>query len=180
MNYIPRPFKPIQYVPASQQDAILTSPVLYASAVAHAPLETGGNHWSIYLAISKTEAIQLDMTPSYTFPATNVSGGSKGNLVISALPYLLPGFATRDIRLDVSPGVTVGRFVKVLEKEGKHLYEFNSLGQGSRFWVTEQLGLLLKSGLLVDFEQIDEARDAILTQWPDGMRYPLVVGGYYG
>ncbi|KAL4795248.1 hypothetical protein BDV19DRAFT_398926 [Aspergillus venezuelensis] len=181
MNYTPRPFKPIQYVPSSQEASILNSPVLYASAVAHAPLETGGNHWSIYLTTSATTAIQLDMTPTYTYPSTGakVPGGSKGNLVINALPYLLPGFATRDVRLDVRPGLTVRNFIKVLEDEGRHLYEFNSLGQGCRFWVTEQLGLLLGKGLLLDFEQVDEAREAILVQWPGGGRYGLVVGVYY-
>ncbi|KAL4958843.1 uncharacterized protein BDV14DRAFT_185843 [Aspergillus stella-maris] len=180
MNYAPRPFKPIQYVPANQQETILNSPVLYTSAAAHAPLETGGNHWSIYLTTSPTSSVQLDMTPSYTYPSTKLAGGSKGNLVISALPYLLPSFATRDVRLDVSPGLTVGDFVDVLEKEGRHRYEFSELGEGCRFWVTEQLGLLLGKGLLLDFEQVDEAREAILVQWPGKEKYPLVVGGYYG
>ncbi|KAL4936507.1 Alpha/Beta hydrolase protein [Aspergillus oleicola] len=132
--------------------------------------DTGYNQW----------AVQLDMTPSYTVPATTVTGGSKGNLVISTLPYLLPGFATKDIRLDVRDGSTVRYFVEFPEKEKRHLYEFNSLGQGCRFWVGEQLTLLLKGGLLLDFEQVDQAKEAVLMQWRGKSRYPPVLGGYYG
>ncbi|RDW72411.1 uncharacterized protein DSM5745_07583 [Aspergillus mulundensis] len=180
MNFTAPIFQPIQFVPASKKPEILELPVLHISAVAHARLESGGNHWTFYMTVSSTESIQVDMTPSYTVPSTITSGGSKGNLVVSQLTYKFSPDSTKIVRLDVRDGLTVKHFVELLESEKRHLFEFNELGQGCRFWVDDQLTLFSEKGLLTNQNQVEEARASILTQYPDEKQYPLVVGSYYG
>ncbi|GES58985.1 uncharacterized protein DSM5745_07583 [Aspergillus terreus] len=119
------------------------------------------------------------MTPSYTVPSTSIAGGSKGNLVVSLLDYTVSPSAQKVVRLDVLTGRTVRDYVSLLVEHGRDKYEFNDQGQGCRYWVDQQIDLFYQHGFLVSRAQIEEARAAILTQWPDRMQYPLVQGGYY-
>lgn len=64
-------------------------------------------------------------------------------------------------------------------RERRHLYEFDSEGRGCKFWTDHQIELIRDAGLLVDEGQVAEARDAILRQYPDEVRYPLVVGSHH-
>ncbi|KAE8413115.1 hypothetical protein BDV36DRAFT_300232 [Aspergillus pseudocaelatus] len=179
MNTQQHPFNPIQYIPSKVKKAILNLPILTLSAVAHEPLPQGGNHWSIYLSTSETVYIRLDMTPSYTIPATVNRGGSKGILIVSRVDGLRLGTATKVVRLDVRGGLKVSDFVDLLVKEKRHLYEFNDAGQGCRFWVYHQIDLFWDVGLVVDGGQVEEARRAILVMYPQMVVYGLVVGEYY-
>ncbi|KAE8137317.1 hypothetical protein BDV38DRAFT_293093 [Aspergillus pseudotamarii] len=174
-----RPFTPIQYIPAKEKDSILNLPISTLSAVAHEPLPKGGNHWSIYLSTSDTDYIRLDMTPSYTVPATVNPGGSKGTLIVSRVDDLRLDTATKVVPLDVRGGLKVIDFVDLLVKEKRYLYEFNDAGQGCRFWVHHQIGLFWDEGLIVDSGQVEEARRAILVMYPEMVEYGLVVGEYY-
>lgn len=119
------------------------------------------------------------MTPSYTVPSDIQSDGSKGIVIVSDLPYAIPDVATKVVRLDVRPGTKVSDFIDLIMEKKRNLYEFNSEGQGCRFWVDDQLTLFHDTGLLIDGAQIDEARRAIGTQYPGELQYPLVIGSYY-
>jgi hypothetical protein len=179
MNLRPPSFKPLRFVPASKKDEILDKDVFWVDAVAHERLPQGGNYWCFYLRVSATHSIHLDMTPSYTVPSTSVAGGSKGNLVVSLLDYTVSPSAQKVVRLDVLTGRTVRDYVSLLVEHGRDKYEFNDQGQGCRYWVDQQIDLFYQHGFLVSRAQIEEARAAILTQWPGRMQYPLVQGGYY-
>ena len=100
-------------------------------------------------------------------------------MIISLLPHLIPDYATKSMRLDVRPGSRVRDFVNLIVDQKRHQYEFNSEGQGCRFWVDHQIAHVQVAGLFVDEAQVAEARKAILTQYPDEVQYPLVVGEYY-
>ncbi|KAL4929003.1 uncharacterized protein BDV17DRAFT_291008 [Aspergillus undulatus] len=156
MNFTLPPFKSIRYVRADQKQLILHSPVLYATAVAHSKLEGGGNHWCFYLVIDEETSVRLDMTPSHSVGSTSIVGGFK-----------------------VILGLTVAHFIRLLEGNKRHQYEFTSQGKGCRYWTDDQLSLFQMAGLATNPAQMAEAKAAILTQYPDQVQYPLVVGGYY-
>ncbi|KAB8259387.1 hypothetical protein BDV32DRAFT_124456 [Aspergillus pseudonomiae] len=178
MNTQPLSFNPIQYISTQEKQSIANLSISSLLAVAHEPLPQGGNHWSIYLT-SETGYVRLDMTPSYTVPATVSPGGSKGILIVSRVDDLRLGTASKTVRLDVREGLKVSDFVDLLVREKRHLYEFNNAGQGCRFWVHHQIGLCWDEGLVVNGVQVEEARSAILVMYPEMVGYSLVVGEYY-
>ena len=100
-------------------------------------------------------------------------------MIVSLLNYAFSRSAQKVMRLDVLRGKTVREFVDLLIQHGRHKYEFNSQGQGCRYWTDHQINLFHQRGLLVNQSQVQAAKAAILTQWPDQMQYPLVQGGYY-
>lgn len=153
--------------------------VQWVEAVGHDRLPQGGNHWCFYLDIGDNRSVCLDITPSYTVPSTSIPGGSKANMIVSLLSHNISGTAQKVMRLDVSPGKTVGEIVNLIIQHGRHKYEFNDQGQGCRFWTIHQMDLFYEHGILVDRAQIQAAKATLLTQWPDQIQYPLVQGPYY-
>lgn len=120
------------------------------------------------------------MTPSYTVASKVQLNRSKGIVVVSHLPYTIPDVATKVVRLDVWPGTKVSDFIDLIVDRKRHQYEVNSEGQRCRFWTDDQISLLSDAAdYLANESQIDEARRAIRTQYPDGYQCPLVVGSYY-
>ncbi|KAJ5609596.1 hypothetical protein N7528_010163 [Penicillium herquei] len=172
-------FQPLHFIPASQQNEILDKKIQGMFAVAHERLVQGGNHWCFYFQVGTNNSVNLDMTPSYMVPSTSIPGGSKGNMVLSDLTYVISPATEKAIRLDVAPGKTVRDFVDLLLQHDRHKYEFNDQGQGCRYWCYHQLDLLYQTGLLINLLQVEEAKAAILLQWPDQQQYPLVQGGFY-
>ncbi|KAJ6021998.1 hypothetical protein N7540_007502 [Penicillium herquei] len=172
-------FQPLHFIPAIQQNEILDKKVQRMYAVAHERLAQGGNHWCFYFQVGTNSSVNLDITPSYMVPSTSISGGSKANMVLSDLMYVLSPATEKAVRLDVTPEKTVRDFVDILLQHGRHKYEFDDQGQGCRYWCYHQLDLLYQNGLLVNPPQIEEAKAAILLQWPGQQQYPLVQGGFY-
>ncbi|PYI11239.1 hypothetical protein BO78DRAFT_466391 [Aspergillus sclerotiicarbonarius CBS 121057] len=160
------PFNPLQFIPPSTKQTTLSQPISHLLITAHEPLPRGGNHCTIYIPTTPStstpssnttpiSSIQLDMTPSYTTPATtkptNPAGaGSKGILILSALPYTLPPRATKSFRIDIRPGYKIADLVDLLVSEGRHKYEFNAEGEGCRFWVDGVVELFEEKGWVVD------------------------------
>ena len=179
MNIQAPPFQSLQYVPAGEKEVILDLPILWVNAVAHGRLPQGGNHWCFYIRVGDDSTVCVDITPSYSVPSIVKPGGSKGIMIISLLPHLIPDYATKSMRLDVRPGSRVRDFVNLIVDQKRHQYEFNSECQGCRFWVDHQIAHVRDAGLFMDEAQIREARNAILIQYPDEVQYPLVVGEYY-
>ncbi|KAK2750679.1 hypothetical protein FQN57_002752 [Myotisia sp. PD_48] len=181
MNYQPPPFVPLRFLPAANPEEILNLPISGINVVAHSPLPTNGNHWCLYLTINSKESVRVDMTPSYSVPSTVMPGGSKGNMIVSKLDdddeFSIS--ATKKVWLDVKDGLKVRDIVELLTGQNRHQYEFNDLGQGCRYWVTDQLRLLKSAQLVTDASQVREASLAILVEHPSGTQYPLAVGAYY-
>ncbi|OBT75562.1 hypothetical protein VF21_05842 [Pseudogymnoascus sp. 05NY08] len=109
------------------------------------------------------------MAPTYTAPSTVIQDGSKGNIIISALPCIYPSSATKTICLSVRANLASGR----------DKYDFNSEGRGCRMWATDQITLFEGQRIITDPAQAAEARDAILTEYPSEKPFPLDVGAYY-
>lgn len=181
------PFLPVRYLPSAQEPLIRSFPLTSISAVAHEPLPSSGNHWSLYLHSSSPShthsLIHLDITPSYTQPPTTLPSGSKAILIISLLPYhpspSIPDRATKICPLSTPTTLLVSDVVDLLLSHGRHRYEFNDQGQGCRAWTDRTITLLHQHGLVVRSDQVEDARAAILLQHPDHSHYPLVQGAYY-
>lgn len=58
-------------------------------------------------------------------------------------------------------------------------YEFDAQGVGCRMWVRDQLDLLARERLLVDWEQVEEVKGDILKFWPGGAPLEIDRGAYY-
>lgn len=170
-------FKTTHFIPSKHQPQILSSPITRILAVAHEQ-QADTNHWCFYLQTSPESSICLDCQPSYSVPSTTIQGGSKANLILSELLYLLPPDVQAHFALDVVPGLTVaGVYEKLVD--GRHKYEFDSKGVGCRFWVTEQMDLLLRLGVVTDEKHVSAAKEGILLLWPDQTPNPLDQGAYY-
>jgi hypothetical protein len=179
MNFQQPPFQSLEFIPKGEKEKMMNLDVLCVYAVAHSKLDEGGNHWCFYLDVEDSHSVCIDMTPSYTVPSITVPGGSKIIMLMSLLPYIYLPSSEKAVRLDVPAGIKVHNFVNLLVQRKRHQYEFNKDSQGCRFWTDDQLTLFQTSGLVVNPSQVTEARNAILTQYPDQVRYPLVVGSYY-
>ncbi|KAK2752449.1 hypothetical protein FQN54_008111 [Arachnomyces sp. PD_36] len=180
---LPQPFTPIHYIPPSQKPQILSSPLLSLQAIAHTspPTNPTTNHWSLYVT-TPSSLINIDCLPSYTYPSPNLRGGSKANLIISALSAL-PEDAIKIYTLCVAENrnLTVGDVLDVIVRNGREKYEFNEMGTGCRMWVRDQLRLLLEEGVLVDKDEVEGVVEgAILRLWPSGEGLEIDEGGYYG
>ncbi|OJJ83937.1 uncharacterized protein ASPGLDRAFT_47644 [Aspergillus glaucus CBS 516.65] len=171
-------FKTTHFIPSKHQPQILSSPITRILAVAHEQ-QVDTNHWCFYLQTSPESSICLDCQPSYSVPSTAIQGGSKANLILSELLYLLPPGVQAHFALDVVPGLTVAGVYEKLVEHGRHEYEFDSKGVGCRFWVTEQMDLLLRLGVVTDEKQVSAAKEGILLLWPDQTPNPLDQGAYY-
>ncbi|KAI5295202.1 hypothetical protein KEM55_006300 [Ascosphaera atra] len=173
-------FKPIHFVPASPKDAILATPVLSVRVVAHEH-EPGAktNHWCFYLRTGGDQAVAVDCIPSYMIPSTVLTGGSKGNVIVSELASEVPEGAVKVCELGLRSPVTVGDIINLLVDNGRHKYEFNDQGVGCRFWVTDQLELFKEKGFIAASSEIDTTEAAILKLWPEETPNPLDQGAYY-
>lgn len=139
---IPQPsFQPLKFIPADKREEMLNFPVLWVDAVAHHPLPKGGNHWCFYFRIPEGRSVRVDITPSHSVPSVTKPGGSKANMVISYLLYPISRSASKVVQLDVRAGATVREFVNLIVNQKRHQYEFNSEGQGCRYWTDNQIDL---------------------------------------
>jgi hypothetical protein len=179
MNYTPPAFQPICYVPGNKEAEIRSCQVQEISAVAHDLLDGGANHWCFYLQISGTHTVCLGMAPTHTVPSTILPNGSKGNMIISMLPDRSLISASKTVQLDVCAGLTVGRVVDHLIQSAHSKYEFNSEGRGCRMWMTDQIALFERQGNITNSTQAEEARNAILMEYPSMRPFPIDVGAYY-
>ena len=175
-------FNPVRFVPPSRQQAILAFQVQSISVAGHvknACPDGFTNHWCLYLQTSQNGAVQIDCQPSYSVPGTVIPGGSKAFFIVSELSYTLPQDVIKYVSLDVHPGLTVTNVVNLLMANGHHKYEFTPQGIGCRKWTTDQVNLLQQQQYAVNVTQCKDARQAILTLWPDGTHHDLDAGAYY-
>ncbi|EAS31004.3 uncharacterized protein CIMG_06483 [Coccidioides immitis RS] len=194
----PAPDDLIKYIPPSAKSSLLARKIASIEVVAHEKLPNGGNHWAFYLhTIPSTttfseshsendhQIIQFDVSPSHSIPSTVLSGGSKAFLILSTSPHSLSNSGTFTKRLPLTvrqkPVLpTVQELVHLLTvKQHRHKYEFDDQGRGCRFWVRDQIPYLLDEGIIIDEEQAESAREAVLLEFPGGKEFPVTIGRYY-
>ncbi|WYZ43713.1 hypothetical protein EsH8_VII_000149 [Colletotrichum jinshuiense] len=170
-TFQPPLFEPVQCIPKRDTDQIFGSAVLEASAVAHEPLDNGGNHWTFYLTIAanspdsdERRLVQLDSTPSGT-PAGGGGSGSKANIVISLLENQTFSRAQCICRLNTRESLTIRDFVDVITAHGREKYDFDERGRGCKKWTADQMDLFLKEGIFVQEDDITNAKSEMMFQW---------------
>ena len=179
MNYTPPPFQPIRFIPSFKEAEARSHQVWAIYVVGHDRLDGGANHWCFYLQIGAAASVRVDATPTHSIPSTVLQNGSKANIVISTLPYLISSAAQKTVCLSVCANLTVGRVLDLLIQSGRTRYEFNSEGRGCRMWTTDQITLFERQGIATNAAEAAEARNAILSEYPGGKPFPLDVGAYY-
>ncbi|KXG51415.1 uncharacterized protein PGRI_094270 [Penicillium griseofulvum] len=174
MNFQAPTFPAVKFIPSTEKETILNSNALILYAVGGETLSEGGNHWCLYLNISRGQSVCIDITPSYNVPGVEVPGGSKAFMLISVLPST--SFAAKkSVAMQVRAGAKLKDFVDLLIQQNRDQYEFNAQGQGCRYWTDDQITLFQKSGLIVNSSQILEAREAILTKYPSLVRNDVYI-----
>jgi hypothetical protein len=147
--------------------------------VGHSLLSHGGNHWCLYLQVGETQSVRIDVVPSYTQPSTILQGGSKANIVISYLEYVVSNSATCTCTMAVCSDLKVGWVLDLFINSGRHKYEFDSQGRGCRNWTQDQITLLLEQRYLTSSAEADAAKAAILIEYPTLAAHTITPGAYY-
>ncbi|KAJ0158357.1 hypothetical protein CTA2_11791 [Colletotrichum tanaceti] len=189
-SFQPPPFEPVQYIPKKDRDDIRGFAVLEAGAVAHEPLANGGNHWTFYLTVAPDplldledrRLVQLDSTPSGT-PSGGGGSGSKANIVVSLLEDRGFSRAQCICRLKTRDSLTVGDLVDAITDHGREKYDFDDRGRGCKKWTADQMDLFLRAGILVQEDDVANAKKDMMFQWDafrrTGEHSEWAVGVYY-
>lgn len=111
----------ITYIPPSVSSTLATLPVLSIKAAAHTPDNVSNgkktNHWVLYLKISQTESVRLDISPT-----SAITGA--GCLIVSKLGYVVSSNAVKTCDLAVRGGLTVKSILDCLQSEHKDRFRF--------------------------------------------------------
>lgn len=157
----------IAFIPKSLANEIAYLSVLYIYICAEPPtaIDPSGssaiektNHWVLHLAISPTEAIQLDPSPNSENTMT---------LIVSRKDNVCAHNAIQAVRLDCVEDLTAGAIVEYLRSKKYIQYEFSSTGQGCRYWLSSLLTLLCVATYVVDSFQVAEAAMALKIVWDE-------------
>ncbi|WQF82710.1 hypothetical protein CDEST_07724 [Colletotrichum destructivum] len=170
-SFKPPPFEPVQYIPKRDRDETRGFAVLETSAVAHEPLNNGGNHWTFYLTVAPNpldledrRLVQLDSTPSGT-PSGGGGSGSKANIVISLLEDREFSRAQCICRLKTRDSLTIGDVVDAITDHGREKYDFDDRGRGCKKWTADQMDLFLKVGIFLQEDDVSNAKKDMMFQW---------------
>ncbi|CAI7585932.1 unnamed protein product, partial [Penicillium palitans] len=112
-------FRPVHFVPAKRQAAMLALPVEKVIAVPHRK-QGGTNHWCFYLMTSPETSVRIDCQPCHMEPGSVIRGGYKANLIVSELMYLVSTDAQEQFMLDVATGLSVEHFYDGIIQHGRH------------------------------------------------------------
>lgn len=183
MNYTPPIFKPIVYVPSSQQEFMLARTIQTIQVCAltkeYDEIRKDVQHWIISLKTAEAESVTIDMQPSHSQPSTELVNGSKGIIVVSLLASSIAPNVVHSIHITPSQaGITVGNLIEKLKQSGREKYEFSSKGTGCRKWVCETMEMLDDLGYITNVAATSSKSDVGL-MWPDNSASPIDKGAYY-
>ena len=136
---------PLNYVP---EDAItkIRHPqriVTLVHFVAHSVLESGGNHWVIFLETGQ-QYVRLEVVPG-AYPRRE---GYLARLDIIHNEYRLSRRHHNLVSIPAVTGHSVADFLDAIIAADNHRYEFTREGRGCTGWVRDQLYLFVQMGLL--------------------------------
>jgi hypothetical protein len=154
---------PLNYIPASSRGEIREKIVYYVHLVAHSVLQSGGNHWDIYLQTGAKESVRLDMNPG-AFPGRI---GFLGRLDISRHNYPVTNRHQLLTTIAAARRCTVGFVLDAIVRADNHRYEFTKNGRGCTSWVQDQFYLFIDIGLLPPGHERNFEK-AITTAWIGG------------
>lgn len=151
---------PLNYTPESDKGRIRSRIVSFVHFVAHSTLESGGNHWDIFLETDEGRSVSFEMTPG-AFPGRE---GFLGRLDIIHHPNPFPGVCHKAVSIPAQPGSSVANFLDAIVQADNHRYEFTREGRGCTGWVRDQFHLFAQVGLLPSGSE-STVEAAITTAW---------------
>jgi hypothetical protein len=167
---------PLNYVPETKKSDIRNRIVYFVHFVAYSILESGGNHWNIFLETGKEESVRLEMIPG-AFPGAE---GYLGRLDIILHPYAMTRHSQKFLTIPMDRKYSVARFLDVIVQMDNHRYELTREGRGCGGWVRDQFYLFVRAGLLPSMWET-QFESMIKMCWEDGTSrgpWPLTYGTY--
>jgi len=163
---------PINYVVPEDRKAILARGLIVTQVnlVAQTVLQSGGNHWTMFLQTGPESAVRIDMEPG-AWPGSN---GYLGRLDIVRRNHVVSRNRQTVLSIRARPGVTAADFLSTIINSDSHRYEFTQAGRGCTGWMRDQFYLFVQQGLLEAGyeEQVEYAlnhewrRDRAVRSWP--------------
>lgn len=137
--------------------------------VAHSIVETGGNHWDIFLQTGK-DSVRLEIVPG-AWPGKN---GYLGRVDIIHHSYKITRRYHKRVTIPATPGHSVADFLDAVVEAGNHRYEFTQAGRGCSGWIRDQFYLFVQRGLIPSgYErEVEQAmthawnRNQLVGPWP--------------
>ncbi|KAF8863055.1 hypothetical protein BDZ45DRAFT_670672 [Acephala macrosclerotiorum] len=139
--------------------------VTHVHFVAQTILQSGGNHWGIYLQTAPNESIRLNMDPSDVLGAKVPDHGYRGRLYIRHRDHAVTRNQEKSVTIPANPGHSVAQFIDVIINEGNHLYDFTTRGRGCTGWILDQFILFEHHHLIPGGYNLEEV---IGQQWDRG------------
>lgn len=145
--------------------------------VAVTRLQTGGDHWNMYLQVGN-ESVRIDMEPG-AWPGP-FGQGYLGRLDISHQMDPITRNCEHRITVPARPGVAAMHFITAIVNADNHRYEFTQAGRGCTGWMGDQYLLFVQQGLLQPgYER--QVEEAMNQEWDGGRatRSWPATSGYY-
>ena len=114
------------------------------------------NEWAIYLPVSTDKAISLELVPLRDQTTM---------ILFQQVDDLIDPTAVKTVNLNVSGKLTVSEITQLIADHGFHFYSSMKDGSGCRWWMSQFIALLQKSGYLERQAEIDTAVQALDTVW---------------
>jgi hypothetical protein len=161
----------VDYMPPELSNELGNLQAAKISVAAHLPInatnesKTKTNHWCFYVEVGKAKSVRINMTVNVLAQSGSFDkAGFLGTLNVQNLPYLFSDTVTKSVTLDTlnAEAATVLDLVAAIQEVGYEKYDFESNGNGCRFWVIKVLELFKEKGFVGD---ITEAVEALQYAW---------------
>lgn len=171
-------YNPVRYVPDAGQIRSSNRVVRYVHFVAHTILQTGGNHWTLFLQTRHNESVRITMDPGDLLGAPSPGHGYRGQMEISLRAYALTREHQHVVTIPATGGHTVAHFIDAIIAAGNDEYDFTTEGRGCTGWMLDQYRLFLQKGLIQPGSDLE---DAIAQAWAEGRATgpQRVTAGFY-
>jgi hypothetical protein len=133
------------------------------------------NHWSLFLPLSTTKSVHIDMVPS--------EPDKPGMIMIESKAYTVSDNNVFLLQSPVPEGTTVAQILSIIIGLGRDRYTPAAVGEGCRYWLSVIAGDMYEAGILPK-EIVDQARWALGQFWrhPKGTGYverAMAEGDFY-
>lgn len=113
------------------------------------------NHWVIYFAVSPTQSIRIDPSPT--------GANNSLDLIVTTKNYAYTENAVKNASFTPAPGLTVGQVIDHIVNSRYDKYQFSAGGQGCRYWVYSIAALLRSAGYITSDAEVAAATRTLET-----------------
>src|ERR1700761_7959690 len=134
-------YNPVRY--ASDRDHIRDPNriVTRIHFIAQTVLQSGGNHWTLYLQTGPKQAVRINMNPSDLLGAQISGHGYRGEMEITHRNHDITRYREYVLTVLATPGHSVAEFIDAIIRASNHEYDFTTVGRGCTGWMLDQYHL---------------------------------------